>query len=175
MLEVPEGGGWSFLSNLQVFWEFFRTLLAQRDRAGRAEPRPAAVAVRERRPGWSAAPRRISLPLLPSGPGGVRSLLSHRARSSFAESNRSDITPLYRTCNTQRREGDLNPRGDFRPLHDFQSCSFSRTRTSLPTERAHCYPQQLPCTKRQLIWQPRSWTAGLRCPPQARLGGERGI
>jgi hypothetical protein len=36
----------------------------------------------ERNFGWSAAPKAFPVPLLPSGPGGVRGTLSHRARSS---------------------------------------------------------------------------------------------
>jgi hypothetical protein len=42
----------------------------------------ASPAGGERNFGWSAAPKAIPVPLLPSGPGGVRGTLSHRARSS---------------------------------------------------------------------------------------------
>jgi len=39
--------------------------------------------------GWSAAPEAIPIPLLPSGPGGVRGTSLHRARSSTLRQPRS--------------------------------------------------------------------------------------
>jgi len=39
--------------------------------------------------GWSAAPEAIPIPLLPSGPGGVRGTSLHRARSSTLRQARS--------------------------------------------------------------------------------------
>ena len=47
------------------------------------------VAVSERNFGWSAAPEVIPVPLLPSGPGGVRGTSLHRARSSTLRHSRT--------------------------------------------------------------------------------------
>src|SRR5882762_5471628 len=46
------------------------------------------VAVSERNFGWSAAPEAFPVPLLPSGPGGVRGTSLHRARSSTLRRSR---------------------------------------------------------------------------------------
>ena len=55
----------------------------------------------ERNFGWSAAHKAIPVPLLPSGPGGVRGTLSHRARSSTlrqprAPQNSRDATAMQK-------------------------------------------------------------------------------
>jgi len=62
---------------------------------------PPSTSGSQLRPGYPATPRRVSLPLLPSGPGGVRSLLPRRTRSS---------SPL-----TLGGRGQINPRGGVRP------------------------------------------------------------
>src|SRR5579863_10358890 len=58
----------------------------------RTTTRKCGSAADERNFGYSAAHEAIPVPLLPSGPGGVRGTSSHRARSSTHRQSRVDST-----------------------------------------------------------------------------------
>src|SRR5258708_2600767 len=78
------------------------------------------VAVSERNFGWSAAPEAIPVPLLPSGPGGVRGTSLHRARSSTLRHSHTIPASAEKSL-AQRLQPSQNAR---HPLLPFPLCEF---------------------------------------------------
>ena len=88
----------------------------------------------ERNFGYSAAHEAIPVPLLPSGPGGVRGTSSHRARSSTHPQSRKKFgreRSLAQRCIRKKKTGSrllcLNLLAWCRTLHGFcEGCGFMR-------------------------------------------------
>ena len=100
---------------------------------------PRAATRRARRCRRVAAPPATSrhpnhsLPLLPSGPGGICELSSREDRRSHREIVRappSRATGLRMLRVGWRRGRDSNPRNGLTRLHTFQACSFNHSDTS---------------------------------------------
>ena len=98
-------------------------------------------------PGDPAAHRTDRLPLLPSGPGGVHRVLSHRAQPlvhiqhSLKARDTCGVSPPSINLETPKRaggshevryggEGGIRTHGRVTPTHAFQACRFGHSRTS---------------------------------------------
>ena len=92
-----------------------------------------------------------SLPLLPSGPGGICKLSSRENRRGH-----------HRT-RWWRRERDSNPRSGLTRLHTFQACSFNHSDTSPVTDTFYLATIWRDCSSHPET-HPRFRSGQLRCP-----------